>query len=105
MIYTSGLIGDVTKEESLEQLQDNKLTVVCEKIGLQPGNTMLDIGCGWGTLATFASVHYKVHVTGVTLGRNQTKWGNSSLENAGIPQSQSRILRMDYRDSPRIPGG
>ncbi|KAJ5678076.1 S-adenosyl-L-methionine-dependent methyltransferase [Penicillium maclennaniae] len=105
MVYTSGLIGDVTREESLEQLQDNKLTVVCEKIGLQPGDTMLDIGCGWGTLATFASVHYKALVTGVTLGRNQTEWGNTTLESAGIPQTQSRILRMDYRDSPRVPGG
>ncbi|GFF50294.1 probable fatty acid methyltransferase [Aspergillus udagawae] len=105
MVYTSGIIGDVDKEESLEQLQDNKLAVVCEKIGLKPGDSMLDIGCGWGTLATFASVHYNAHVTGVTLGRNQTKWGNTTLRNAGIAESQSRILRMDYRDCPRIPGG
>ncbi|KAB8207516.1 S-adenosyl-L-methionine-dependent methyltransferase [Aspergillus parasiticus] len=105
MIYTSGLIGDINKEESLEQLQDNKLTTVCEKIDLQPGDTMLDIGCGWGTLATFASVHYKAHVTGITLGRNQTKWGNTTLRNAGIPESQSMIHRLDYRDSPRVPGG
>lgn len=105
MVYTSGLIGDVTKEESLEQLQDNKLAVVCEKIGLQQGDTVLDLGCGWGTLATFASVHYQAHVTGITLGRNQTTWGNRSLRNAGIPDSQSRIVRTDYRDSPRSTGG
>ncbi|GIK06046.1 sphingolipid C9-methyltransferase 2 [Aspergillus viridinutans] len=105
MVYTSGIISDVDKEESLEKLQDNKLAVVCEKIGLKPGNSMLDIGCGWGALATFASVHYNAHVTGVTLGRNQTKWGNTTLRNAGIAESQSRTLRMDYRDCPRIPGG
>ncbi|KAJ9195632.1 hypothetical protein DTO164E3_6708 [Paecilomyces variotii] len=105
MIYTSGIISDINKEETLEQLQDNKLAVVCEKIGLKPGDTMLDLGCGWGTLAKYASVHYGAHVTGITLGRNQTAWGNNGLRKAGIDESQSRILCMDYRDAPYIPGG
>jgi len=105
MIYTSGLISDINKEESLEQLQDNKLSVVCEKIGLKPGDTMLDIGCGWGTLAKFASVNYGAHATGVTLGRNQTAWGNSGLRKAGIPEEQSRILCHDYRDIVPPQGG
>jgi cyclopropane fatty-acyl-phospholipid synthase-like methyltransferase len=104
MIYTSGIISDLTREESLEELQDNKMGIVCEKIGLQEGDVMLDIGCGWGTLAKFASVHYGAHVTGVTLGRNQTAWGNKGLENAGIQSTQSRILCMDYRDIP-VPEG
>ncbi|ETI23782.1 hypothetical protein G647_05588 [Cladophialophora carrionii CBS 160.54] len=103
MIYTSGIISDIHREETLEELQDNKLAVVCEKIGLQPGDTLLDIGCGWGTLAKYASVNYGAHTTGVTLGRNQTKWGNDGLATAGIPDSQSRILCMDYRDIPQSP--
>jgi cyclopropane-fatty-acyl-phospholipid synthase len=106
MVYTSGVIGDVDKEESLEQLQDNKLAVVCEKIGLKPGDSMLDIGCGWGTLATFASVHYNAHVTGVTLGRNQNQMGqhdpskcrHSRVTKQNPPQGLSRL-------SPGIPGG
>ncbi|KAF2474500.1 S-adenosyl-L-methionine-dependent methyltransferase [Lindgomyces ingoldianus] len=105
MIYTSGIISDINREESLEQLQDNKLAIVCEKIGLENGEKMLDIGCGWGTLAKFASVNYGAHVTGVTLGRNQTAWGNNGLRNAEIPESQSRILCMDYRDIPVPDGG
>ena len=105
MVYTSGIIGDITKEESLEQLQDNKLAVVCEKIGLKPGDTVLDLGCGWGTLAKYASVYYGAHVTGITLGRNQTAWGNNSLAKAGIPNTQSRILCADYRDAPSVQGG
>jgi cyclopropane fatty-acyl-phospholipid synthase-like methyltransferase len=105
MIYTSGIISDINTEESLEQLQDNKLAIVCEKIGLKAGEKMLDIGCGWGTLAKFASVNYGAHATGVTLGRNQTAWGNSGLRNAGIPEEQSRILCMDYRDIPVPEGG
>lgn len=105
MIYTSGVISDINKEESLEQLQDNKLAIVCDKIELQKGERMLDIGCGWGTLAKFASANYGAHVTGVTLGRNQTAWGNSGLRKVGIPEEQSRILCMDYRDIPIPEGG
>lgn len=100
MIYTSGIISDINNEETLEELQDNKLSIVCEKIGLKPGESLLDIGCGWGTLAKFASVNYGAQATGVTLGRNQTAWGNGGLRRAGIPEEQSRILCMDYRDIP-----
>lgn len=105
MIYTSGIISDPHREETLEELQDNKLGIVCEKIGLQKGERMLDIGCGWGTLAKFASVNYGAQVTGVTLGRNQTAWGNKGLRNSGIEESQSKILCMDYRDIPIPEGG
>jgi cyclopropane fatty-acyl-phospholipid synthase-like methyltransferase len=105
MIYTSGIISDIHREETLEQLQDNKLAVVCEKIGLKPGERMLDIGCGWGTLAKYASVNYGARVTGVTLGRNQTAWGNNGLIKAGVTDEQSRILCMDYRDIPVPEGG
>jgi cyclopropane fatty-acyl-phospholipid synthase-like methyltransferase len=105
MIYTSGIVSDIYREESLEQLQDNKLAIVCEKIGLKPGESMLDIGCGWGTLAKYASVNYGARATGVTLGRNQTAWGNNGLIKAGILEDQSRILCMDYRDIPVPEGG
>ncbi|KAG6035722.1 Sphingolipid C9-methyltransferase 2 [Claviceps citrina] len=104
MIYTSGIISDIHKEETLEQLQDNKLAIVCEKIGLQPGDRMLDIGCGWGTLARFASENYGAHVTGITLGCNQTAWGNSAMRRVGVSEEQSKILCMDYRDIP-VPDG
>jgi cyclopropane fatty-acyl-phospholipid synthase-like methyltransferase len=66
---------------------------------------MLDIGCGWGTLAKHASVHYGAKVTGITLGRNQTAWGNGGLRRAGIADAQSNILCMDYRDIPVPAGG
>jgi cyclopropane fatty-acyl-phospholipid synthase-like methyltransferase len=104
MIYTSGIISDIHKEETLEQLQDNKLAIVCEKIGLKAGEKLLDIGCGWGTLAKFASINFGAKATGVTLGRNQTAWGNNGLRKAGISEEQSNILCMDYRDIP-VPAG
>jgi cyclopropane fatty-acyl-phospholipid synthase-like methyltransferase len=80
MIYTSGVISDPNQEETLEQLQDNKLAIVCEKIDLKAGERLLDIGCGWGTLAKFG------------------------LRKAGVPEEQSNILCMDYRDIP-VPEG
>lgn len=105
MIYTSGIVSDINTEETLEQLQDNKLAVVCEKIDLKKDEKMLDIGCGWGTLARFASVNYGAKVTGITLGRNQTAWGNGALRKAGVTEEQSNILCMDYRDIPVPEGG
>jgi sphingolipid C9-methyltransferase len=109
MIYTSGIISDINKEESLEELQDNKLRVVCEKIGLQKGDTMLDLGSGWGTLAAYASSQYGANVTGITLGRNQTAWGNKAiglaLESSQHKDVNSKILCLDYRDAPNVEGG
>lgn len=100
MIYTSGVISDITKEESLEQLQDNKLNVVASKIQLQPTDHVLDLGCGWGTWATFASSQVGANITGITLGKNQTKWGNQLLSEYGVSPQQSRIECCDYRDAP-----
>ncbi|PGH15532.1 hypothetical protein AJ79_02314 [Helicocarpus griseus UAMH5409] len=100
MVYTSGIISDTTKEETLEQIQDNKLAIVCEKLSLKAGEKMLDIGCGWGPLPVFASVNYGAQVTGITLGRNQAAWGNKWLARAGVSPKQSQILCMDYRDIP-----
>ncbi|KAI1798480.1 sphingolipid C9-methyltransferase [Ganoderma leucocontextum] len=102
MIYTSGIVRDLTIEESLEQLQDNKLTAVCEKLDLKPTDHLLDVGCGWGTLAAFAHKNYGCEVTGITLGKNQTKFGNNRIAANGGDASRARILCLDYRD---IPGG
>lgn len=101
MIYTSGVISDASKEETLEQLQDNKLKVVADKIDLHSGEHVLDLGCGWGAWATYASSQYNANVTGVTLGRNQTKWGTQLLADYGVNSDQSKIVCCDYRDAPK----
>jgi sphingolipid C9-methyltransferase len=104
MIYTCGIVLDLEKEETLEQLQDNKLTVVCEKLGLKPGDRLLDIGCGWGTLVAFAAKNYGVDATGVTLARKQTAFGNARIKANGVDPSKARILCKDFRDVKDGPG-
>lgn len=104
MIYTSGIIGDPNREETLEELQDNKLNLVCSKLALEPNDRVLDIGCGWGTLAAFAAKNYGANVTGVTLSRNQAKFGNERIARNGISPDQARVVCQDYRDIPVNPG-
>lgn len=102
MIYTSGIINDLTRRETLEELQDNKLALVCQKMDLKKGERMLDIGCGWGTLSAYAAKNFGVDVTGITLGKNQTKFGNARIEKNGV-KDNARILCMDYREIPARP--
>ncbi|KAI8900416.1 S-adenosyl-L-methionine-dependent methyltransferase [Globomyces pollinis-pini] len=99
MIYTSGIIGQTNKRESLEEMQERKLETVCRKINVQPGDKMLDIGCGWGTLSVHAAKKGAT-VTGVTLGRNQTEWGMGKAREAGVEKNVN-ILCTDYRDIPK----
>lgn len=78
--------------ESLEAAQEAKLDLVCRKLGLQPGMTVLDIGCGWGGAAQFAAERYGVKVTGVTISRNQAAAARERCR--GLPVD---IQLCDYR--------
>jgi len=104
MVYTTGIIKDLDRAETLEELQDNKLTVVCEKLDPQPNDRLLDIGCGWGTLAAFAHKNYQCGVLGITLSRNQTTFGNERIKKTGGDPRRARIEYRDYRDLPREKG-
>ncbi|TFK19142.1 sphingolipid C9-methyltransferase [Coprinopsis marcescibilis] len=100
MIYTSGIIGDPDVEETLEELQDNKLAAVCEKLDLQPEDRYLDIGCGWGTLVTYAAKNYHCDSTGVTLSKNQAAFARERIATNGLSADRARILCHDYREIP-----
>ena len=97
MVYTSGIFHD--ESQTLEQGQDNKLNLVCQKIGLERDAELLDVGCGWGTLALHAAKQYGARTTGVTLSQNQTAFGNARIERAGLA-SRARIECRDYREIP-----
>jgi cyclopropane fatty-acyl-phospholipid synthase-like methyltransferase len=98
MVYTSGFF--TAQDQSVEQAQDQKLDLVCQKLDLRPGDRLLDIGCGWGTLAMHAAKHYGVDATGVTLSKNQAAFGNERIQANGLTD-RARILCMDYRDIPK----
>lgn len=100
MTFSSGIISDPHRAESIQEMQDNKMRVVCRKIGLKAGESVLDIGCGWGTFSAFASVEHKASVTGITLSRNGAAAASERLEQQGISPDQSRILCLDYREIP-----
>ena len=74
MVYTCAYYR--TPETSLAQAQEDKLDLVCRKLRLQPGERVLDIGCGWGSLAIWAAKHYGVQALGVTLSREQVAYAN-----------------------------
>jgi cyclopropane fatty-acyl-phospholipid synthase-like methyltransferase len=98
MVYTAAFFRD--EQESLEQGQDNKLDLVCRKLMVKPGDEMLDIGCGWGTLALHAARNFGAKTTGITISKNQTQFGNARIAKAGLSE-RARIECLDYRDIPR----
>jgi cyclopropane fatty-acyl-phospholipid synthase-like methyltransferase len=98
MVYTSGYFTD--EHSLLEQSQDDKLDRVCQKLRLEPEQTLLDVGCGWGTLALHAAREYGVSATGVTLSKNQTAFGNARIADAGLA-ARARLECLDYRQIPQ----
>lgn len=90
MTYTCGYWRNAA---DLEQAQANKLDLVCRKIGLQPGDRVLDIGCGWGSFAEFAARKYAAEVVGITISREQAELAR--VRCSGLPVE---IRLQDYRD-------
>lgn len=86
--------------ESLEQLQDAKLRVICQKLMLSKGETHLDIGCGWGTLANFSASKFGTVVTGVTLSRNQAAHAAMVAKRMKMRDHRVTFWCRDYRDIP-----
>jgi cyclopropane-fatty-acyl-phospholipid synthase len=89
MIYSCGYWRRAT---DLDSAQEQKLDLVCRKLGLRPGMSVLDIGCGWGGAAQFAAEHYGVSVTGVTISRNQAAAARDRCRNLPVT-----IALKDYR--------
>lgn len=79
--------------QTLEEAQNAKLKMICEKLQLEPGMRLLDIGCGWGGLAAYAARNYGVSVDGVTISREQQKLAQQRCEGLDV-----NILLQDYRD-------
>jgi cyclopropane-fatty-acyl-phospholipid synthase len=85
--------------QTLEEAQQAKLGLVCTKLGLQEGERVLDVGCGWGSFAIHAARHYGVSVLGVTLSDEQVRLGRELVEAAGVADRVTLRL-ADYRELP-----
>lgn len=79
--------------DTLADAQVAKLKMICEKLQLQPGMKVLDIGCGWGGLAAYMAKEYGVSVVGVTISKEQQQLAQKRCE--GLPV---QIMLQDYRD-------
>jgi len=84
-------------DEPLERAQLNKYRRLCEKVGLQPGMRILEIGCGWGGFALFAAREFGVHVTALTISREQFERARQRVTEAGL-DDRVDIRFCDYRD-------
>ena len=86
-----------TPDQSLEDAQTNKRETVCRKLALQPGDRLLDVGCGWGSFAVHAAEHHGAHVTGITLSEPQAEGARRRAAEHGVAD-RVEIRVMDYRE-------
>ncbi len=89
MVYTCGYWKN---GGTLDEAQEAKLDLVCQKVGLKPGDRVLDIGCGWGSFLKFAAENYGVTGVGITVSTEQVGLATDNL--AGLPVE---IRLQDYR--------
>ena len=83
-------------DQSLEEAQHAKYDALCQKLKLQPGDRVLEIGCGWGGFSMHAATHYGCQVTGVTISQEQYKEATARIKAAGL-QDKIEIRIQDYR--------
>ncbi|WP_395402205.1 class I SAM-dependent methyltransferase [Arthrobacter sp. UC242_113] len=95
MVYSCAVWSD--ESESLEEAQEEKLDLVCRKLGLQPGQRLLDVGCGWGSFALHAAERYGVTVVGITISTEQAELVRKRVAEAGLTDRVD-IRVQDYRD-------
>ncbi|UYM03569.1 class I SAM-dependent methyltransferase [Solicola gregarius] len=85
------------EDATLEEAQAYKYDLVARKIGLKPGMTLLDVGCGWGGMARHAAREYGVKAIGVTLSEQQAQWAQRAIERDGLADL-AEVRFGDYRD-------
>nr|WP_312378030.1 cyclopropane-fatty-acyl-phospholipid synthase family protein [Delftia acidovorans] len=97
--WFQGRIGEALRNADLQEAQQAKLRRTLDEVRLQPGQRLLEIGCGWGGLAEAAAQEFGARVTGVTLSREQLVWGQQRMQQAGLADAVE-LRYQDYRDLP-----
>ena len=95
MVYSCAYFDSAA--DTLEQAQDRKLDVVCRKLRLAAGESLLDVGCGWGSLVLHAAANYGVRAVGVTLSEPQAELARERIRDAGLAE-RCEIRVQDYRE-------
>ena len=95
MTYSSAVFE--TGKESLSEAQNKKYSIICKSLNLKPGDSVLEIGCGWGGFAEYAIKNHGVKVTGLTISKAQHEFSNNRLSKLGLSDNAKIVLR-DYRD-------
>ncbi len=95
MTYSCAVFA--SPEDTLEQAQARKVDLVARKLDLRPGTRLLDIGCGWGTMALHAARQYGATVVGVTLSEPQLQYATDQARRAGLSDLVEFRLQ-DFRD-------
>ena len=95
MMYTCAYFRDWSN--SLDQAQHDKLEMICRKLRLEPGDRMLDIGCGWGGLICYAAQHFGVKAHGITLSQQQYEYTKEKIDQLGLT-GQVTVEICDYAD-------
>lgn len=90
MVYTTGYWKNA---EDLDESQEHKLHMICEELQLQPGQHVLDIGCGWGSFAKYAAETFDVQVTGITVSSEQAELARERCKDLPV-----EIKLQDYRN-------
>ena len=94
MVYTCGYWSGPAPAQTLDDAQEAKLDLVCRKIGLKAGDTVLDVGCGWGSFAKFAAERYGAKVVGITVSKEQAELARARCAGLDV-----EIRVEDYRDT------
>jgi cyclopropane-fatty-acyl-phospholipid synthase len=99
MTYSSAVFAEpIADEEPLEAAQARKIRLLLDRLELRAGQRLLDIGCGWGSLAEIAARDYGALVTGLTLSREQKELAEARMERTGL-SDRVAIQLCDYRDA------
>lgn len=98
MAYSCAYWTDDAPPDALAAAQRAKLDLICRKLALRPGASLLDLGCGWGSLALHAAREFGAQVTAVTVSREQRAFVAARLEQAGVTALVT-LLHGDYRDA------
>ncbi|HET8561787.1 MAG TPA: class I SAM-dependent methyltransferase [Marmoricola sp.] len=95
MTYTCAVFP--REDAILEEAQANKYDLIARKLDLQPGQRLLDVGCGWGGMVRHAAREYGVKALGVTLSREQATWAQQKIKEEGLDHL-AEVRHLDYRN-------